>query len=77
MRSLLPRARTRVLFDSEGDDVADQVGDTLAVGSDNAKPSGWIGDGDEHPPGADQLAQTTRDEIEKPGHVPLLEDAQG
>ena len=56
--------------------VADQIGDIFAVGGGNAKTAGGGGKGDEHFPGADQLAQTTRDELEEAGHIlPLLEHA--
>ena len=57
------------------DVVADQAGDALAFGDDDAKTSRGCGKGDEHLAGADQVAQVPGDELEEEGHVSFLEDA--
>ena len=59
------------------DVVADQAGDALAFGDDDAKTSRGCGKGDEHLAGADQLAQVPGDQLEEEGHVSFLEDAVG
>ena len=55
--------------------VADHIGDTLAVGDDDAKTSRGCGKGDKHCAGADQLAQATGNELEQAGDISLLEHA--
>ena len=55
--------------------VADQIGETFAVGGDDAKASRGCGKGDEHSAGADQLAQATGNEFEQAGDISLLEHA--
>src|SRR3954453_9295724 len=51
----LPARQDPRALRSRGNRVADEVGDTIAVGGDNAKASRWGGDPDERPPGVDQL----------------------
>ena len=55
--------------------VADQVGDVIADGDDDAKASRGRGKGDEHSAGADQLAQATGNELEQARDISLLEHA--